>query len=976
MDAALLLQLASIAAAGTFHHRDLHLLVNTTASVVGSYVRYNESRDGLYGAKRQIVSLERSDALDLVLSMARKPTRRGEIVMGLVDAIDDLAFDEAARFVHDLVAAQFLVPDVLPGPHAGEVLPCAIAAIEREDCEQGASDRARRGLGDAIDAVANAPHGHLADRIDDVRVAVRAYAETLAKREACVFCTSEGHEGAAAPESVDVGACDNPVQIDLVVDDEVGTLARSALEPLCRTVESFARIGILRDRRTIDAFVEEFTARYEDRMVPLGEVLDPDAGISFGMAGRAQVEPSPLVRILRGAEHSGRIGGRPPALPPWISNKLYEVMRSGAVDMRIDRSDIAAHGVPVEDGLPESLAVMFSVAGDLSALGRTDAEIVYICAFVENALVPSGRFARGLGAGFDAHVRAEAERQQRACAAMLTGLTYLPPARAGNVGRHPCLRSRSLVYSAPWSRESIGDILVEDLLVSVNGGRITLHHAQTGQLIQPCVDTALNLQSNIHPPLCAFFAMVEGQDRRMEYQWQWREHLGAPFLPRVYLDDVVVSPRTWNVSREDLWEIGQWGWRPDGRALTVSGYHKLHDWRGRREIPLRVALGSMTDFLELDLSCPVHAAVFTRAVLRGGSIRETFLGEMDGRDGAAEFAHEVIVPMHRAGVASDWQGTYTISKPSESGRSVRYGIADGVIYAKIYGGPMLLDRFLVRHLAPMLAERRQCGALDHWHFVRYSDARSHLRVRLFASELAEVTSLIASLESVCGARELGQGSALVFAQYEPEEWRYGGSASLRKCERLFCIDSECVAQILAAASEWSPSADISGVSGNEDGESGRWLVAAVSLHSFLGDLGLDSLAIAAFVERAAGGYAQEFRLHAGHMKAINTLYRRVGRTLERSLGEEVSGPLGELLTAMLNTRRHQVASLISDVRRLSTNGTIGAPFDDIVCSLAHMHCNRLFASRQRQQEAVLFQLLLRASRATCHRRASGRHGGA
>lgn len=135
------------------------------------------------------------------------------------------------------------------------------------------------------------------------------------------------------------------------------------------------------------------------------------------------------------------------------------------------------------------------------------------------------------------------------------------------------------------------------------------------------------------------------------------------------------------------------------------------------------------------------------------------------------------------------------------------------LYTILYAPRERLESLLLDEVAPVLHEVRGAAELESLFFVRYSEPRWQLRVRVLGARewvegpvRARMAGLVESLTS--GARIEGHE----FAQYDREWERYGGREGMALAERLFSIDSlatldlmdtERLGKLAKSRREWS-----------------------------------------------------------------------------------------------------------------------------------------------------------------------------
>lgn len=208
---------------------------------------------------------------------------------------------------------------------------------------------------------------------------------------------------------------------------------------------------------------------------------------------------------------------------------------------------------------------------------------------------------------------------------------------------------------------------------------------------------------------------------------------------------------------------------------------------------------------------------------------------------------------------------------------------------------------------------------DGWFFLRYADPDPHLHVR--------------------------------FHTYEREVERYGGTDGMRVAEAVFTADSPAVAGILLLNRQDRLSSDL-------------MTVAVLSIDDLLAGIGLDAEQRTAVYRDAAA--------RSGHDGGE---YRRRQRTLRQLLGRPealTESPEGQVLAALLTTRRAALAPTAALLSALERKGRLHRPRTHLARSYIHLHVNRLLGSDPSQERLAL--QLLRRTREALNRRQPRQHG--
>lgn len=270
------------------------------------------------------------------------------------------------------------------------------------------------------------------------------------------------------------------------------------------------------------------------------------------------------------------------------------------------------------------------------------------------------------------------------------------------------------------------------------------------------------------------------------------------------------------------------------------------------------------------------------------------------------------------------------------------------LYFKIYCGETIADRLLASDIAPLAVTLQEAGVVTRWFFIRYVDPHHHLRLRFFVDPVREgdvVKALQAQLASA-------QRNELVWRiqrdRYEPEIERYG-VATMALAERLFHRESEMVAKAVTA------------VRGAGD-EHLRWQFGLAAIDRRLEDFGYSPEARVRLLDGLAAALLPEFGEPKQVKARIDARARELKPWVEDALDpvrrRATLGALDDLLDAHSATTESDRNVLLT----LSASGEPGLPLEQLLASYLHMFCNRLFVTRQRLHEAVVYSFVAKQLR--------------
>jgi hypothetical protein len=306
-------------------------------------IRMVETR--LEGSVRShhLVALEADEPLRAVLSRAQDGASIDELAGQLVE--EDVTFEDAVEYVHEMIDAQVLVAGVTPAVTGPEPLDGLVAELHALGERAVVASKAAETLGRTAVALANLDAGGLGESPS----AYRALA---------------GELRAVVPDA----QLSRLFQVDLFRAGPAPTIGPAVVAEAARAVDMLARLAP-EPSDPLASFKDAFVARYESAEVPLLEALDEESGIGFGVSSNPLAEESPILAGLElgpGVAAPGSWTAREDVLFELVS----EALRTGQVAVELDGGLIER----LAGASPKDSRTALQLAPTVSVMGRVAAE--------------------------------------------------------------------------------------------------------------------------------------------------------------------------------------------------------------------------------------------------------------------------------------------------------------------------------------------------------------------------------------------------------------------------------------------------------------------------------------------------------------------------------------------------------------------------------------------------------------------------
>ncbi len=940
-----------------FVRERLRYCVNSSCYRIGEEMRYVEY--SYVDGKRvhQLSAVAYSDYLAILLAAAQAGADWAGLIGRLV--AEEIAVEEAVGFVGELIGAQVLVHELEPAITGEEFLPQMIAVLERiggvaDAATGGAADAAAGGATDSATGGATAQLVELCGLLRELHVLVSALdgAGALVGTDA-EATRAAGTNGLDRYQEVKtlIARLGVPFdearlfQADTVLRLADGRVSEGLQAELLEAMDVLNHLNKRPENPTLTAFIRRFTERYEQREMPLLEVLDTETGIGYLEHFPGDIVPlidDVVTRAQSGEE--GKINWS--KRESWLMRKLTEALAYGAAAIELSREELSGFENDWEQ-LPPSMAVLFRpLAEDRFLLEGSGGS---------SAIPMLGRFAHGHPA-IDRLVRdVVAEEEALNPDILFAEIVHLPESRTGNVLLHPAFRRYEIPFLAKASAEAADCISPSDLLISVRGERIVLRSMRLNKEIIPRLSNAHNWTDRALP-VYQFLCDLQSHSKQFGIFFRWGVlEKRCRFLPRVEYKRFIISPAQWNFEQRDIAHLkGAEGRNRGGEGLNgeLEGADfglAVQAFRERWRLPAQVVLAEGDNELYLNLDDERMVDIWWDAVRnRPGFVLKEFLapgGAQAVRDSAGRvYTSQMLAVLLRTKPAYEAATVARGMKPVAPhvlpppvlAPQADFSVGSDWVYFKLYCGERTADRLLVEAVHPLVAGWLETGKIDRFFFIRYKDPAFHLRVRVHLNDIAWIGTVLESFGAAI--REFEKEGRIWKVQldtYKRELERYG-PGSIGLAEEFFFHDSLAVLELLTASE-------------GMDRDELRWQWALRSIDEFLDLPGWGLAEKQALMAYMKDAFHREFQSDKVLRSQLSGKWRtskgQVEAILDRSRDE--LQPWRQLLLP-LRKRREGLAPIVDQLRRMDA---------EQLYSYVHMLVNRIVPSDPRKHELVLYDLL-------------------
>lgn len=514
-----------------------------------------------------------------------------------------------------------------------------------------------------------------------------------------------------------------------------------------------------------------------------------------------------------------------------------------------------------------------------------------------------GRFTPWSREVYDLGKELAAREEAANAEVVFADISLLSAGHADNINRREAVYTYELPVNTVSLLPEERQIALDDLWVSVRGEELVLESGRLGKVVIPRLSSAYNYG---RVPLAVFRLLCDLQYQGLQanFSLNLAEFFpGLPFYPRIVYKKSILALATWYLTGEEL------------RAMNSVAAVRQRGWptvialsRSDQQLVFRLDEEDEVIFL-LDCLKGLEQAVIREYLLPVTAVAEQYV---------AFLAHDQEV-----------YKTLPVEIAVKAKVTPDFMLGSRWLYLKLYINPALADRILVKKLLPLL-RRWDRKLVRSWFFIRYRDPGYHIRLRLLVRE-KDIGAVLGALKKRLAVAATDQ----LIREYQADTYRrelerYGPDV-IALVEGVFYGSSELVINYMKVAA--GPGLGFVSVSG-------------------LLDLFIpDTEAQLVFLSRMVGMFYTEFVGDKSLKVELDQKYRELQREIDHLLADK----------NYFNQLRITVAAKLFD-RKVNKLLKVATGFsrerrEQLLADIIHMHLNRLFADRQREQELVVYYCL-------------------
>jgi thiopeptide-type bacteriocin biosynthesis protein len=181
--------------------------------------------------------------------------------------------------------------------------------------------------------------------------------------------------------------------------------------------------------------------------------------------------------------------------------------------------------------------------------------------------------------------------------------------------------------------------------------------------------------------------------------------------------------------------------------------------------------------------------------------------------------------------------------------------------------------------------------------------------------------------------------------YNRELERYGNTL-IEEAESIFYIDSENMLSIIRKLNVYK-------------NENYRWMVALKMMDYFLSDFSFDTVRKQQLMKTMSESFKMEFGFNQYNAKQFNSKFRENKNVIESVLNKTITDEIFLTLCNPIESKLKKLTPVIKQLTEKIGKDKSGITLNDLLTSYIHMMLNRLFRSKNRIHELILYDFMYR-----------------
>jgi len=517
-------------------------------------------------------------------------------------------------------------------------------------------------------------------------------------------------------------------------------------------------------QKELDHLKKIFTLKYESREVPLTQVLDSEYGIGFPADPQiGNLQTSALLEGVATKDNENK------SAETFHSNSLLDLIEQNPEETLY----LEKHTLGELDDEPIN-SQNFCVVG--SPFGGDGFHLQNVGASGANSIL--GRFGL-LDEEIETLSRAIHQKEEELSSELIfADLIYIPEKRTGNIARRPVLSDYEIPIFADSGCTIDHQILLKDIMISVDKGEIILRSKKLNKRIIPRLSNAHNFHKSENAAY-RFLSSLQSQNQKninlnIEYS-----KLRKRYFPRIAYKNIILHRACWILHEDDIHTIKK----------APSHITALKELFQQWKVAQYVVLVQGDNELFLDTAHESYLQLLLEEV-KGSTMIQLAEWLQHADDG--NYSQQVVLPLENKSFNNKTK------TPQHTSSTVQRSFAPGSewLYLKLYCSSSISDTLLRDAIKPVLDQLAEDEIIQSAFFIRYTDPHHHIRIRLQLKDKHQYSEAVRQLHEILDPYFQEESIWNIQADsYHREIERYG-AAYMQATEAMFGYDSQLIFTLL------------------------------------------------------------------------------------------------------------------------------------------------------------------------------------
>lgn len=728
---------------------------------------------------------------------------------------------------------------------------------------------------------------------------------------------------------------DQFLKVNLKINTAKNNINKKIIDEIAGYVEDLFELESRATPKDLLEFKQKFIDKYDSQEMPLKQVIDFDLGIGYGLQVQGNIENLSLLEninySLNNQENTTKVNTKK---LKFLSRKLQEAQLKHLDKIEIlekDLLELRQNELKVNDHVESSflMGTLLSTSpleadkGNYMFLTKTTIPGPYMANLLSRFAYSDGDYIDKIRKQLDVIQSEDKE------GLIYAEIIYNPSTKMSNIILRPNFYNYHIPYGGATGKNLKSfEISVDDLFISVQNNQIVLKSKTLCKEVLPRLTSAYN--SSIDGlPLFRFLCDLQFQNVNTGFSWNWGIFNFYDFLPRVQYKKIILSPAQWNLKKDKNQILS--------KLIEISKKSRYcYIAKNDNELVLDMQNQYCLNLIEDELRKRDITLYEYISPLENSIIKKT----------ENSFASEIIIPFQN--INRKLLQNNLAPNTNRNDEIIRnYYPGQKWIYYKIYLSHTTADKFLIHFLKNFLKNQDLNSAITRWFFIRYEDPKNHLRIRIQNKDISidKITEVFIS--TFAQFIDDGLINDISINTYQRELERYGGG-SIDFAEDLFYYDSNSTLDILDLINK-------------SDNEHLRDKIAFVNTDMLLDDFNLSVNEKFNLMQILSANFFNEFidrnqkeKTSSLLRKSLSNKFREEKHSLEKFIFNK---QIDDELKPYVEILRNRTKLNLPIVEKILNAGLSKDGLHDLIGSFLHMSLNRLFHTKQRAQEMVVYNLL-------------------